>query len=107
MAIRYDAETVRAADCAYGAGKTGESGKAMTPRAEEIKSVPLPRFHPATVIRRLGNGQNFTIADAVTGVAVFGATGSGKHLAQGAISRSDTSAAKPKWEGSCSVPRLP
>ncbi len=50
----------------------------MTPRAGEIKSVPLPRFHPATRIRELGDEEAFTIADAVTGVAGFGATGSGK-----------------------------
>lgn len=50
----------------------------MTPHAGEIKSVPLPRFHPATKIRDLGNGEAFTIDDAVTGVAGFGATGSGK-----------------------------
>jgi type IV secretory pathway TraG/TraD family ATPase VirD4 len=49
----------------------------------------LPRFHPSTVIRDWGNDQAFTIADALTGVAVFGATGSGKtsgtgrHLALG------------------------
>ena len=50
----------------------------MTPRAGEIKPAALPPFHPATTIRYLGDGQNFTIADATCGVAVFGATGSGK-----------------------------
>jgi hypothetical protein len=49
----------------------------------------LPDFHPLTVIRDWGNGQMFRLADALTGVAVFGATGSGKtsgiakHLALG------------------------
>jgi type IV secretory pathway TraG/TraD family ATPase VirD4 len=49
----------------------------------------LPAFHPSTPIRDWGNGEGFTIADALTGVAVFGATGSGKtsgtgtHLAMG------------------------
>src|ERR1700693_2894522 len=52
-------------------------------------SAILPAFHPSTVIRDWGNGEGFTIADALTGVAVFGATGSGKtsgtgkHLAMG------------------------
>jgi hypothetical protein len=46
-------------------------------------------FHPQTVIRDWGNGQAFRLADAQTGVCVFGATGSGKtsgpakHLAYG------------------------
>ena len=50
--------------------------------------APLPAFHPETIIRDW-NGERFTIADATTGVAVFGATGSGKtsgtgrHLALG------------------------
>ena len=49
----------------------------------------LPDFHPQTVIRDWGNGQAFRLADALTGVCVFGATGSGKtsgpakHLAYG------------------------
>ena len=49
----------------------------------------LPQFHPQTVIRDWGNGQAFRLADALTGVCVFGATGSGKtsgpakHLAYG------------------------
>jgi len=48
-----------------------------------------PEFHPQTVIRDWGNGQAFRLADAQTGVCVFGATGSGKssgpakHLAYG------------------------
>jgi hypothetical protein len=46
-------------------------------------------FHPQTVLRDWGNDQAFRISDAVTGVCVFGATGSGKtsgpakHLAYG------------------------
>lgn len=46
-------------------------------------------FHPQTVIRDWGDGQAFRLADALTGVCVFGATGSGKtsgpakHLAYG------------------------
>ncbi len=49
----------------------------------------LPEFHPQTVLRDWGNGQAFRLADALTGVCVFGATGSGKtsgpakHLAYG------------------------
>jgi len=49
----------------------------------------LPDFHPQTVLRDWGNGQAFRLADAQTGVCVFGATGSGKtsgpakHLAYG------------------------
>lgn len=52
-------------------------------------SNTLPDFHPLTVIRNWGNGQAFRLTDAQTGVAVFGATGSGKtsgvakHLALG------------------------
>jgi type IV secretory pathway TraG/TraD family ATPase VirD4 len=39
----------------------------------------LPRFHPTTVIRELGEGEPpFTIADATTHLGVLGATGSGK-----------------------------
>ena len=49
----------------------------------------LPEFHPQTVLRDWGNGHAFRLADAQTGVCVFGATGSGKtsgpakHLAYG------------------------
>lgn len=49
----------------------------------------LPEFHPDTIIRDWGNGDAFRLADALTGVCVFGATGSGKtsgpgkHLAYG------------------------
>lgn len=49
----------------------------------------LPEFHPQTVLRDWGEGQAFRLADAQTGVCVFGATGSGKtsgpakHLALG------------------------
>jgi hypothetical protein len=51
--------------------------------------VELPDFHPLTVIRDWRDGQAFRLSDALTGVAVFGATGSGKtsgaakHLAMG------------------------
>jgi hypothetical protein len=38
----------------------------------------LPDFHPRTILRDWGNGQAFHLADALTGVCVFGATGSGK-----------------------------
>ena len=49
----------------------------------------LPDFHPLTTVREWGAGEAFRIADSLTGVAVFGATGSGKtsgiakHLALG------------------------
>lgn len=58
-------------------------------RKESNILAKLPDFHPLTVIREWGNGQAFRLADAQTGVAVFGATGSGKtsgvakHLALG------------------------
>ena len=38
----------------------------------------LARFHPLTPLRRWEGGDEFRLADALTGVAVFGATGSGK-----------------------------
>lgn len=49
----------------------------------------LPEFHPQTLLRDWGDGDGFRISDALTGVCVFGATGSGKtsgpakHLAYG------------------------
>jgi hypothetical protein len=49
----------------------------------------LPDFHPHTKLREWGDNQFFHLADALTGVCVFGATGSGKtsgpakHLAYG------------------------
>lgn len=49
----------------------------------------LPEFHPLTLLRDWGGSAGFRLADALTGVAVFGATGSGKtsgpakHLAYG------------------------
>jgi hypothetical protein len=52
-------------------------------------TIDLPEFHPQTELRDWGNGQAFRLADALTGVCVFGATGSGKtsgpakHLAYG------------------------
>ena len=57
-----------------------------------FKTKPSPKtapYHPQTVIRDWGNGDAFRLADAQTGVIVFGATGSGKtsgpakHLAYG------------------------
>jgi hypothetical protein len=41
-------------------------------------SPKLPDFHPQTVLRDWQNGHAFRLADAQTGVIVFGATGSGK-----------------------------
>jgi hypothetical protein len=38
----------------------------------------LPDFHPQTVLRDLEDGQGFRLADALTGVCAFSATGSGK-----------------------------
>ncbi len=58
----------------------------MTPRAGEIKASPLPRFHPATVIRELGEGHVYSIADALTGCCVLGSgktSGTGRFLALG------------------------
>ena len=55
----------------------------------EPQGDDLPEFHPQTIIREWGDGQAFRLADAQTGVCVFGATGSGKtsgpakHLAYG------------------------
>lgn len=49
----------------------------------------LPPYHPQTVIRDWRNGDAFRLADAQTGVVVFGSTGSGKtsgtakHIAYG------------------------
>jgi len=42
----------------------------------------LPDFHPQTVLRDWGNGQGFRLAEALTGVCVFGATGSGTATAK-------------------------
>jgi hypothetical protein len=60
-----------------------------------VRTTPddLPQFHPLTPIRDWGNGQAFRLADALTGVCVFGATGSGKtsgpakHLAYGYLAK--------------------
>ena len=49
----------------------------------------LPEYHPQTLLRDWGGGHGFRLSDALTGVCVFGATGSGKtsgpakHLAYG------------------------
>ncbi len=54
-----------------------------------VETGECEEFHPLTLLRDWGNGDAFRIADALTGVAVFGATGSGKtsgpakHLAYG------------------------
>lgn len=44
----------------------------------DVGAGELPEFHPQTVLRDWGQGQAFRLADAQTGVCVFGATGSGK-----------------------------
>ena len=49
----------------------------------------LPAFHPLSVLREWTDGHGFRVGDALTGVCIFGATGSGKssalarHLALG------------------------
>jgi hypothetical protein len=54
-----------------------------------MSPVSLPDFHPLEIIRSWQEGEAFRLGDALTGVAVFGATGSGKtsgiakHLALG------------------------
>jgi hypothetical protein len=48
----------------------------------KASSSGLPEFHPRTVLRDWGNGEAFHLADALTGVCVFGATGSGKPTIQ-------------------------
>jgi TraM recognition site of TraD and TraG len=51
--------------------------------------IDVPEFHPTRLLRNWGGGEGFRLADALTGVAIFGATGSGKtsgpgkHLAYG------------------------
>jgi len=45
----------------------------------------LPEFHPMTVLRdwrKAAPEQAFYLGDALTGAAIFGATGSGKRAAQ-------------------------
>jgi len=70
----------------------GKITQRQTRKAVRTAVKPLAQFHPQTVIRSLGNGDNFYLADALTGVCVFGATGSGKtsgpakHLAFGYLS---------------------
>lgn len=55
----------------------------------KLRPTALAEFHPATPLRDWIGGDAFTIADALTGVCAFGATGSGKtsgvakHLALG------------------------
>lgn len=54
-----------------------------------MSAYDLPDFHPSTIVRDWREGEAFRIGDALTGVSVFGATGSGKtsgaakHLAMG------------------------
>src|SRR5579862_9895753 len=49
----------------------------------------IPEFHPTRLLRNWGDGEGFRLSDALTGVAIFGATGSGKtsgpgkHIAYG------------------------
>ena len=58
-------------------------------RNRKLEAPKRAAFHPQTIIRDWGNGQAFRLADAQTGVCIFGATGSGKtsgpgkHLAYG------------------------
>ncbi|HTS17717.1 MAG TPA: TraM recognition domain-containing protein [Verrucomicrobiae bacterium] len=67
--------------------RAGDTFGSIPPVGED--DADLPDFHPQTVLRDWGNGQAFRLADAQTGVCVFGATGSGKtsgpakHLAYG------------------------
>ena len=48
-----------------------------TPSCVKAGKNELPEFHPQTLLRDRGNGQAFRLADALTGVCLFGATGSG------------------------------
>ena len=59
--------------------------------ADAEVSRAFVEFDPQTVLRDWGNGEGFRLSDALTGVCVFGATGSGKtsgpakHLAYGCL----------------------
>src|ERR1022692_582873 len=44
-----------------------------TPSCVKAGKNELPEFHPQTLLRDRGNGQAFRLADAQTGVCVFGA----------------------------------
>lgn len=61
----------------------------ITERQSRKAVQTLAKFNPQMVIRCWGNGDAFYLADALTGVCIFGATGSGKtsgpakHLAYG------------------------
>jgi type IV secretory pathway TraG/TraD family ATPase VirD4 len=55
----------------------------MTPQAPGEKKYNLPRFHPETEIRDLGNGQKLCILHATSHIGVLGATGSGKSSGSG------------------------
>ena len=43
-----------------------------------VKPAALPPFHPDTILRDLGDGDAFTLGDALTGTIILGGTGSGK-----------------------------
>ena len=45
--------------------------------ADAEGSRAFAEFDPQTVLRDWGNGEGFRLLDALTGVCVFGATGSG------------------------------
>jgi hypothetical protein len=55
----------------------------MSARAGDPRETKLPRFHPSTVIRELGDGEVYTISDATCHLGVWGATGGGKTFGSG------------------------
>ncbi len=71
----------------------GRFRQTIVPPPLAAKLQQSPDFAPQTVIRDWGNGDAFTIGDALTGVIVFGTTGSGKtsgpgkHLAYGCLAK--------------------
>jgi len=54
----------------------------ISPQRSQGKSE-LPDFHPTTLLRDWGGGEGFRLSDALCGVAIFGATGSGKSSGPG------------------------
>ncbi|HVT11815.1 MAG TPA: TraM recognition domain-containing protein [Fimbriimonadaceae bacterium] len=58
-------------------------------KSPNVPPDDLHEFHPMTIVRDWGDGDCFRLADALSGVCIFGATGSGKssgpgrHLAYG------------------------
>src|SRR5665213_326152 len=65
---------------------------------------PLPLFHPLTMLCTwFGPTDGFQLADALTGVSVFGATGSGK--TSGPAAHLAVSYLALAWAVSCSAPR--